>query len=46
MDWFIFGIKISRDDSFKNSIWRVVILLLGIKLFCDQGLKSESLEET
>ena len=47
MDSFIFGIKIShRDDSIKNCIRRVLILLLAIKSFFDQGRKSESLEET
>ena len=34
-----------RDNCIKSYTWSGVILLVGITLFCDQGLKSESLEE-
>ena len=34
-----------RDSCIKNGIWRDMILLNSIALFCDQGRKSESLEE-
>ena len=34
-----------RDNCIKSDIWSDVILLVSITLFCDQGRKSESLEE-
>ena len=34
-----------RDNCIKSNVWSDVILLVGITLFCDQGHKSESLEE-
>ena len=33
------------DNYFKSYTWSGVISLVGITLFCDQGCKSESLEE-
>ena len=34
-----------RDNCIKSDIWKDVILIVSITLFCDQGRKSESLEE-
>ena len=34
-----------RDNCIKSDIWTDVILIVSITLFCDQGRKSESLEE-
>ena len=34
-----------QDKCIKSGIWSDVILLVSITLFCDQGRKSESLEE-
>ena len=34
-----------RDNCIKSDVWSDVILLVAITLFCDQGHKSESLEE-
>ena len=32
-----------RDNCLKSDIWRDVILLVSITLFCDQGRKSQSI---
>ena len=37
--------KYQRDSCIKSDIWSDVILLVCITLFCDQGHKSESLDE-
>ena len=34
-----------RDNCIKSDIWTDVILIVSITLFCDQGRKSQSLEE-
>ena len=56
--WFIIFLKFIRlpylfdnkiyhqDDCIKSHIWSDVIFFVSITLFCGQGCKSESLEET
>ena len=34
-----------RNNSIKSDIWSDVILLDSITLFCDQGRRSENLDE-
>ena len=46
INFFIFDNEMyQRDNCIKSDIWSDVILLVSITLFCDQGRKSESLEE-
>ena len=46
IDFSMFDNEIyQQDNCIKSDIWRDMILLVSIILFCDQGPKFQSLEE-